>query len=154
MHILPIPLVTLNDLPGPNTKSKSEAVRYAHQDPRFASMLDVAADTQWPTAFHDDLYRHDLAYLQQTPGALIWILRDHGTHLYEVECENGGDAMHARTVISYHSGHHKLNSYESEERGRWPRFYHVYAGGEIREIGHREAYGMITVKQAEALQSA
>lgn len=150
-HVLPIRLVSADELPGPDTRTKAEAVAYARTDPRYASMLLVAAETGWPEAYHHDLYHHDRQTLRESAGEMIFILRDNGTHLYPTLCD-ASDAHWARGAISYHSGDHKLNTYGDKDRR--PKFYRVWAGGEIQEIGWRAAYGLIRVAGAEEVTHA
>jgi hypothetical protein len=45
--------------------------------------LAEAARVGWPAAYADDLYVHDRRQLAEHAGeTMLWILRDHGTHLY------------------------------------------------------------------------
>lgn len=131
-------------LPGPETKTQLAARRQALTDQRLSAMMTVAAETQWPEAWQDDLYVHDAALLLETQGEMLWILRDHGTHLYPVLCENSGELHHARTVVRYHSGNHKLNWIEGPHRR--PRFFHVHADGRIQEVDSDAAYWLFKLK--------
>ena len=104
-------------------------------------MLAEAARVGWPEAFENDLYQHDLAILEAHPrAAMLWILREHGTHLFPLECETPGQATYARTVIRYWSGEDKLNVILSlAER---PKFYLVSTAG-LTETTAQEAASKI-----------
>jgi hypothetical protein len=64
----------------------------------------------WPVCFCDDLYLHDREKLETSGDErMIWILRQHGTHLYPVKCGSSGERDYYRRVIHYWSGEDKLN---------------------------------------------
>jgi hypothetical protein len=98
-------------LPGPDAASKASAVRYAETDDRYASMLDIAAEHQWPACYVDDLYRHDRQYLTDNPGSLLFILRETGTQCYALPKpdEDWRDYRDVANAILWHSGQHRLN---------------------------------------------
>lgn len=123
------------ELPGPDTQTKREAI--LTHDPRMKLMLAEAARVGWPAAYTDDLYRHDRDQLARHPSqTLLWILRDHGTHLYPTLCENSHEATYYRQVIAYWSGEHKLNySPHAEGRAR----YYLVSAEELREVSWQQA---------------
>lgn len=93
-------LLTLADLPGPNTVTKQAAMDTL--DVRHRRMLQQAASTGSPRAYTDDLYLHDAEQLASHPGSsMLWILRENGTHLYPLHCENGHEASYYRRVVDY-----------------------------------------------------
>lgn len=121
-------VLRLASLPGSDTTTKKNALLCA--DPRFQAMLKVAAQTGWPNAFENDLYQHDISILEAHPGEpMLWILRDHGTHLFPLECQTAGEARYARTVIRYWSGDYKLNVIDNPAER--PLFYVVSHSGLI-----------------------
>ncbi len=132
-------------LPGPDTTTKQDAIMST--DPRLQAMLKEAARIGWPNCFQNDLYLHDRAILLDRPGEpLVWILRDHGTHLLPVECESNGQAEYARAVIHYWSGDDRLNVITNvDER---PRFYLVSDSGLIESTA-TEAASLIRLAAAE-----
>lgn len=113
------PDLALSRLPGPDTRTKREALET--HDPRLKLLLAEAARIAWPSAYTDDLYLHDRQQLERHPQEeLLWILREHGTHLYPTQCDNSHEASFYRQVIEYWSGDHKLNfSPNAEERARY-----------------------------------
>ncbi len=126
-------------LPGPDTTMKREALLSA--DPRLQAMLAEASRVGWPIAFENDLYQHDLAILEAHPEQqMVWILREHGTHLFPMECESAGQATYARTVIRYWSGEDKLNVILSPAER--PKFYLVTPAG-LTETTAQEAASKI-----------
>ncbi|HMP04726.1 MAG TPA: hypothetical protein PJ982_00110 [Lacipirellulaceae bacterium] len=146
------PLLDAATLPGPDTTMKREALR--SPDPRLQAMLREAAKVGWPAAFANDLYEHDLTILESHPKQqLVWILRDHGTHLFPVDCQSAGQATYARTVIRYWSGEDRLNVIPAAEER--PKFYLVGAAG-LTETTAAEAAGKIrwisptTIKEEHA----
>lgn len=110
---------TIATLPGPDTTTKRDAA--LSNDPRFQAMLAEAARVGWPAAFTDDLYQHDAKTLADNPGEpMLWILRQNGTHLYPLSCDNNHEAFYYRSVIRYWSGDHKLNTADNEsDRARY-----------------------------------
>ncbi|MFZ5832432.1 MAG: hypothetical protein ACOY3P_20285 [Planctomycetota bacterium] len=137
-------------LPGPDTSTKWNASESS--DPRMQALLREAIATGWPAAFENDLYQHDLAVLEEYPDQdMVWILRDHGTHLFPVRCTFYGTAKWARTVCQYHSGDHKLNTYGPQDRR--PIYYHITADGRALRITPDTAYSMIRVEQAQCVTS-
>ncbi len=89
-------------LPGPDTASKLAAIK--ESDARFQHMLVEAGRTGWPEAFTEDLYLHDLQALKENPGqSMLWVLRQNGTHLYPLTCENSHEAAYCRQVVRYWS---------------------------------------------------
>ncbi|QEG35973.1 hypothetical protein [Bythopirellula goksoeyrii] len=126
-------------LPGPDTTMKREAL--LSPDPRLQAMLAEAVRVGWPAAFENDLYQHDLSILEAHPDELmVWILREHGTHLFAMECESAGQATYARAVIRYWSGEDKLNVILSPAER--PKFYLVSSGG-LAETTAQEAASKI-----------
>jgi len=133
-------------LPGPDTKTKQDAVAYAQEDPRMGAMLDLAHDHRWPEAYTDDLYLHDRNQLAKWSGLdVIWILRDHGTHLIVLD----PNAEHPRAenriatpVIRYWSGEHFLNDC-SDDPGRVPKFFYIFADGSAVASDAEEAKRVI-----------
>lgn len=137
------PSLTQANLPGPNTITKQAAL--ATTDARFLLMLHKAAEIGWPLAYTDDLYRHDAEALASHPGQpMLWILRDHGTHLYPLETENGHEAAYYRQVVRYWSGDHKLNA---AERDNDRAHYYVVSAAELTAITAMQAQERITVRQ-------
>lgn len=108
-----------HDLPGPDTATKREALLV--EDPRMRLLLAEAARIGWPAAYCDDLYQHDRQQLaEHSSQPLLWILRDHGTHLYPTLCDNEHEAAFYRQVIRYWSGDHQLNySPHAADRARY-----------------------------------
>lgn len=137
-------LLTMATLPGPDTSTKADALEFP--DPRFRLLLAESARTGWPKAFCNDLFLHDLDYLKRYPQEteMVWILRDHGTHLYPVKLDSRGEAQFVRDTISYHSGDHKLNVADRESDRA--RYYHLAAGA-LTPVSPQEALDLITVKQ-------
>ncbi len=126
-------------LPGPDTTMKREALLSA--DPRLQAMLAEASRVGWPIAFENDLYQHDLSILEAHPEEpMVWILREHGTHLFPIECDSPGQATYARTVIRYWSGEDKLNVILSPAER--PKFYLVTPAG-LTETTAQEAAAKI-----------
>jgi hypothetical protein len=104
-------------------------------------MLDEASRVGWPRAYTDDLYLYDrLALEKYSQEKLVWVLREHGTHLYPTLCENSHEASYYRGVIAYWAGDHKLN-YSPDAEGR-ARYYLISADA-IKEITWREAQDAI-----------
>lgn len=127
-------------LPGPNTGTKQEALDYASVDPRIGAMLALAAEHQWPEAYQDDLYHHDVNCLRAHPGVdLIWILRDHGTHVILLDPEDDPRAARrcAIPLIEFHSGDHRLNCYGDGDRR--PKYFYIFASGQAVESNADEA---------------
>lgn len=101
-------MITETNLPGPNTRTKAEALQDDH--PIYRHLLAAAAITQWPAAWTDDLYVHDRQQVkEETKSDYIYILRECGTHLFPVVADSSGAAHYARTVCRYWSGTHKSN---------------------------------------------
>ena len=78
-------IILQQNLPGPDTKTKSAAIEYSATDSRYAAMLKVCEETDWPECWCDDVYLHDMEFLKSHPDTdFVWILRDAGSHLYEI----------------------------------------------------------------------
>lgn len=130
-----IDVLRLASLPGPDTTIKQHALLCS--DPRYQAMLFEAARLGWPQAFENDLYQHDISILAAHPDqAMVWILREHGTHLFPLECQTAGEASYARTVIRYWSGEDKLNVIQNPAER--PKYYLVKSSG-LTEITAKEA---------------
>ncbi|QDV81034.1 hypothetical protein [Botrimarina mediterranea] len=137
-------LLTEANLPGPDTITKRDALLDA--DPRLQQMLTEAVRVGWPAAFTNDLYQNDRRILADHPGEpMVWILRDHGTHLFPTECESKGEAHYARNVIHYWSGEHTLNY--SDDTTEAARYYLVTPGG-LTPLAWREAKEAIEVRSS------
>ncbi len=136
------PDISANSLPGPDTAFKLAAIK--ESDVRFQHMLLEATRTGWPEAFTDDLYRHDLQALKENPGQpMLWVLRQNGTHLYQLTCENSHEAAYCRQVVRYWSGDHKLNTASTQdERAK----YYVVDENGLEEINADEAAERIKVR--------
>lgn len=134
--------LTLADLPGPDTVTKQAAIDTS--DIRLQRMLNEAASTGWPRAYTDDLYRHDAERLASHPGSsMLWILRENGTHLYPLHCENSHEAWYYRRVVDYWSGDHKLNVAGTEaERAR----YYIVSENTLEPVTADEARERITTQ--------
>jgi hypothetical protein len=135
IHAAEHPDLSAHELPGPDTRTKLSALQT--EDPRLQLMLREAARVGWPAAYTDDLYRHDKKQLEQHPGEkLLWILREHGTHLYPTECDNSHEVRFCRQVIEYWSGDHKLN-YSPHPEGR--ALYYLVSDSSLEPLTWEEA---------------
>lgn len=52
-------------------------------------------------AYEDDFLVHDANIIKDVKGGqrLIWIIRDHGTHLYNLDAHTGDLSMYAKAVL-------------------------------------------------------
>jgi len=107
-------------------------------------MLAEAARVGWPAAFTDDLYQHDAQMLAENPGEpMLWILRQNGTHLYPLSCDNNHAASYYRSVIRYWSGDHKLNTADSDsDRAR----YYLVSDSGLQQISADVAASKISAR--------
>lgn len=105
-------------------------------------MLTIAREVGWPKAFQNDLYLHDRSILDTHPGeSFLWILREHGTHLFPLNAESPGQATYARTVIRYWSGEDRLNIIP--DKAERPKFFFVSAQGSLTETDFRTAQTLV-----------
>lgn len=94
------PQLTAESLPGPDTATKLVAIKETAA--RSQWMLREAVRPGWTEAFTEDLYQHDLLILPDHPGKpMLWILRQHGTHLFPVTCDTSHEPAFCRLVIRY-----------------------------------------------------
>ena len=109
-------------------------------------MLSEAMRIGWPTAFTSDLYLHDSDTLKNHPGrAMLWILREHGTHLYPVVCTSRGQISYVRRVIKYWSGEDRLNlATKDSERAR----YYVVTPEKLTQISWHAAFDLFRLKDS------
>lgn len=130
-------------LPGPDTESKTEAIAYAEQNRQFSNMLVICEKTEWPICWTDDVYRHDKEFVANHPNTeFVWILRENGSHLYEIDDDCSGSRSYAVNVIDYHSGNSRLNHYEPSDSQRRPKFYHIRHFGVV-DISPEQAKKLI-----------
>lgn len=55
-------------------------------DKQFALLVQESQRLRMPTHYSNDLYKHDLKILRRNkPRSFIWIVREHGTHLYPLD---------------------------------------------------------------------
>jgi hypothetical protein len=135
----------LEQLPGPDTKTKAEAVR--SKDPRYLLMLQEAAEVGWPAAYQQDLYQHDRSKLEEYPEqAILWILRDTGTSVLPLRCESSHWLADYRRHVGWYSGEHKLNYFADEPAETHPRFY-VVRSNRMEPVTWQEALQRFTLKE-------
>ena len=143
--------LTAYDLPGPDTASKAAAIAAATSDRRFATMLQIAADTQWPESYTEDLYRHDLHTIKSSDPdtGFLFILREWGTHLYSIrECRTDRHCSGSvHDSINWHSGDHYMNTYDPDDPR--PRFFRIYSNGTYNELTPAEALDITMYRQAD-----